>query len=85
MTKPFDDNDRKITSARITPLPRPMPDGFMDPMPEVWVTTPVLGEQLLFWYYPDEIRFTPEEFIGLTIDEAYALRRKKDIDYLQAP
>lgn len=73
----------KIIKARITALPRPMPEGMLDPMPEVHVTTEDNREQMLFSYYPDEISFRAEEFIGLTLKEAYALRRQKDIGYLR--
>lgn len=37
----------------------------------------------LFSYYTDELVFTPEEFIGLTADEARDLFRRKDMEYLQ--
>ena len=38
----------------------------------------------LFDYYPDEISFSPDEFIGLTEDEGKALKFKKDKAYLQS-
>jgi hypothetical protein len=38
----------------------------------------------LFSYYPDEISFHPEELVGLTEDEAYELRQKKDVAYLRS-
>ena len=74
----------KIKSARITPLPRSMPDGMFDPMPEVFVTTEDGKEHKLYQYYPDEISFTENEFIGLTLDEAKGLKLKKDKAYLQS-
>lgn len=37
----------------------------------------------LFSYYNDEISFTKDELIGLTEDEAFDLKRQKDIYYLQ--
>ena len=37
--------------------------------------------QFLFDYHPEEVSFTPEEFVGLTIDEAHALKRQKDCAY----
>ena len=70
----------KIVSARITPMPK----SFFDPMPEVYVTLEDNKEQFLFNYYPDEISFTPSEFVGLTIDEAKHLKFKKDKAYLQS-
>lgn len=69
-----------IISARITPLPQ----GFFEPMPKVYVTTEDGNEQLLFEYYPDEISFTEREFLGLTIEEAFHLKFKKDKQYLQS-
>lgn len=70
----------KIISARITPMPK----SFFDPMPQVYVTLEDNKEQFLFDYYPDEISFTPSEFVGLTIDEAKHLKFKKDKAYLQS-
>lgn len=68
-----------ITKARITTMPK----NLFDPMPQVIVT--VAGEeQVLFEYYPDEISFTPGEFIGLTLAEAHELKFKKDKQYLQS-
>jgi len=74
----------KIISARITALPRPMPEGMFDPMPQVHVTTEDGKEQMLFEYYPDEISFKSDEFVGLTLDEARTLKGKKDRQYLQS-
>jgi hypothetical protein len=75
---------QKIISARITKMPRPMPEGMFDPMPEVHVTTADGKEHYLFQYYPDEISFTEKEFVGLTLDEARGLKFKKDKAYLQS-
>lgn len=74
----------KIISARITNLPRPMPQGMFDPMPEVHVTLEDGKEHYLFTYYPDEISFNEKEFVGLTLDEARGLKFKKDKAYLQS-
>ena len=38
----------------------------------------------LFTYYPDEISFSNQEFIGLTAEEARNLKFSKDKAYLQA-
>jgi hypothetical protein len=73
------DTDR-IVSARITPLPHSL----LDPLPEVWITTANGEEVKLFDYYPDEISFTPDEFVSLTIAEAKRLKFKKDRDYLRS-
>lgn len=69
----------KITSARITAMPK----SFSDPMPQVMVTIDN-QEHLAFEYYPDELQFSPDEFIGLTLQEARDLKVKKDIQYLQS-
>jgi len=67
-----------ITSARITSYPR----SFMDPLPSVYVTVNE-KEQFLFSFFPDEVRFSENEFIGLTICEATNLKYKKDKRYLR--
>ena len=41
-------------------------------------------EHFLFEYYPDEICFTANEFIDLTIDEAIHLKFIKDKKFLQS-
>ena len=74
------DPNRRIRRARITK----MPDGLSDPMPEVFATLDDGSEHRLFSFYPDEIRFEPEDFIGLTIREAHALKARRDIDYLRS-
>lgn len=72
---------KKITSARITAMPKSL----FDAMPQVWIKLDnEENEQLLFDYYPDEISFTPQEFVGLTIEEARHLKFKKDKAYLQS-
>lgn len=38
----------------------------------------------LFGFYSDELSFYPREFVGLTENEAHALRTKKDIAYLRS-
>ena len=38
----------------------------------------------LFHYYPDELSFTSRELLGLTEQEARALRHAKDVEYLQS-
>lgn len=74
-------DNRIIKGALITAYPK----SFADPMPEVRVQFEEGGSyEPLFTFYPDEISFSAEEFIGLTVDEARALRTKKDIAYLQS-
>lgn len=68
----------KVISSRITEQPK----GLFDPMPQVYVTMEDGQEQFLFEYYPDEISFRPEEFVGLTIDECRRLKFVKDKRYL---
>lgn len=38
----------------------------------------------LFEFYSDEIRFTADEIVGLTADEARALHRDRDIAWLRS-
>lgn len=70
----------KIVSATITR----MPEKFGDPMPQVIATMEDGKQQMLFEYYPDEISFSPSEFVGLTIGEAIHLKFVKDKAYLQS-
>ena len=74
----------KIISAIITPMPRPMPLGMLDPMPKVIATFEDGSTKALFEFYPDEIRFHPSEFVGLTEDQAHMLRQGKDAAYLRS-
>ena len=60
-----------------------MPESFFDPMPSVSVVYEDDTSEELFEYFPDEISFTPEEFIGLTAREALDLKMKKDREYLR--
>jgi len=70
----------KIKSARITAMPKSM----FDEMPKVIATLEDGSEKDLFSYYPDELSFSPEEFVGLTEDEAHQLKGTKDKAYLQS-
>jgi hypothetical protein len=74
----------KITDAFITDMPRPMPLGMFDPMPEVIATFEDGSTKTLFSFYPDEISFVTHEFIGLTEKEAYDLFQRKDRAYLRS-
>ena len=74
----------KITSAIITPMPRPMPEGMFDAMPEVIATFEDGTTRPLFSFYPDEITFQASEFAGLTEEEANALRHRKDAAFLKS-
>ena len=74
----------KITEAFITPMPRPMPLGMFDPMPEVIASFEDGSRKSLFSFYPDEVSFRASEFIGLTEEEAHSLFQQKDTAYLRA-
>ena len=74
------DNSMRIVKARITEMPK----AFGDPMPRVMVCGADEEEHFLFDYYPDEISFTADEFVGLTVDEARQRKFKKDKHYLQS-
>ena len=74
----------KIISAIITPMPRPMPQGMFDPMPEVVATFEDGSTKTLFSFYPDEVSFVPSEFVGLTEKEAHSLFQQKDTAYLRS-
>ena len=76
----------RIVAASVGPMPRPISDpaGVFDPMPTVTVTLEDGEVKELFWFYPDELSFTESEFIGLTEQQAQALRDHKDIQYLRS-
>ena len=74
----------KIKSVTITPMPRPMPLGMFDPMPEVVATFEDGSTRTLFSFYPDEVSFQASEFTGLTEEEAHSLFQRKDTAYLRS-
>jgi len=74
----------KITHAIISPMPRPMPEGMFDPMPEVTATFEDGSTKSLFSFYPDEVSFRASEFTGLTEEEAHSLFQRKDRSYLRS-
>ena len=69
----------KIIGARITQMPKSL----FDPMPRVYVTDEERVEHFLFDYYPDEISFSPSEFLGLEFDAARRLKFEKDVAFLR--
>lgn len=75
-------DDIIIKSAKITAMPK----DFCDPMPQVIVTLDEYPyhEGVLFSYYPDEISFTANEFVGLTVAQARGLKFQKDRAYLRS-
>jgi hypothetical protein len=79
---PIPEQKPTIIAARITAMPKEM----FDPMPMVMVKyeDDPTTEYVLFEYYPDEIRFSAEEFIGLTDDQARSLKFTKDREYLRS-
>ena len=84
----FDTNmaisDPIIIKCTTGPYPRPMPEGMLDPLPQVKVQFDDGSEKILFEFYPDELSFTENELIGLTEEQAHELRMKKDIEFLQS-
>jgi hypothetical protein len=69
----------RIVSVVISAIPREV----WKPLPVVTATFDDGSTRELFSYLPDEIPFLPAEFVGLTEDEARALKAKKDRVYLQ--
>ena len=65
-------------------MPRPMPQGMLDPMPFVTVNFEDGTHERLFTFYPDEISFTESEFVGLTRDEALALFHRKNVAHIRS-
>lgn len=74
----------KIIDAIITAMPRPMPQGMFDSMPEVIATFEDGSKKSLFSFYPDEVSFRASEFLGLTEEEAHSLFQQKDTAYLRS-
>jgi hypothetical protein len=68
----------KIINATIIPMPRPMPQGMFDPMPELIATFEDVSTKTLFSFYPDEVSFRESEFVGLTEEEMHSLFQQKD-------
>jgi molybdopterin-guanine dinucleotide biosynthesis protein A len=69
-----------ITSAVVDPKP----SSIFKPLPKVTVTYDDGSSETLFTFYPDEISFTADEFIGKTKREANQLRHTKDVAYLKS-
>lgn len=70
---------RRIVQARITK----MPQNLLDSMPKVMVVFEGTTEEVeLFEFYPDEITFSSQEFLGLSEAEARVLKTQKDRAYL---
>jgi len=69
----------KIVTAQISPMPKSL----FVPIPSVYVTYENGSSEKLFSFYPDEISFSPREFIGLTREQALGLRHDRDVAYLR--
>ena len=41
-------------------------------------------EKQIFSHFDDELSFNEAEFVGLTVEQAHALRTKRDIAYIQS-
>ena len=72
--------ERSIAACEIGPYPQSL----FDPRPKVAVTYTDGIRETLFFFYPDELAFSEQEFIGLTRDQALALRHRKDVAYLRS-
>lgn len=68
-----------VVSARITPLPQRLGD----PLPAVWVTCEDGTETKVFDFYPDELSFSGDEFVGLTVEECRLLKFGRRRAFLQ--
>ncbi len=73
-----DTKPARIISATISAIPREV----WEPLPVVKATFSDGSVRTLFSYFPDEVSFLPAEFVGLTEEEAKALKAKKDTRYL---
>ncbi len=71
----------KIVECKIGPYPKKITD--ME-MPKVHVVFDDGVAKQLFEFYPDEISFRESEFVGMTEEEAYSLRQRRDIAYIRS-
>jgi len=69
-----------IVQANISPIPK----SIFDPIPQVEVVFDDGKTCVLFSYFPEEMSFTAEEFIGLTRAEAMWLYYQKDLTCQQS-
>ena len=70
---------QKIVSCKILP-----PAGWGDKA-KVMGTFADGTTKLVLDYYHQEVSFSPDEFVGLTEDQAHDLFHRRDVAYLQAP
>jgi hypothetical protein len=71
---------KRITSAVVDPSPA----SIFAPLPAVTATFDDGSTEKLFTFYPDEISFSAEEFVGKTRVEAHRLKQQKDAAFLRA-
>lgn len=50
---------------------------------EVWINDEP-DWQVLFTYYPNELYFSEDEIVGLSVENALNLRLEKDLEYLRS-
>lgn len=50
----------------------------------IWVTVEGGLTEAIYIYYPDELTFTEQEFVGLTKKEAKDLCHQRDVQYLRS-
>jgi len=72
-------DDPTIIQAHVTEITDAMRDGCYDveDLPRVMAAFSNNTEKKLFTFYPDEVEFTADEFIGLTHEQALKLKEKK--------
>lgn len=73
----------KIKSARIEPGSRDITD-FHYGRDKVIATLEDGSEELAFSYFADELSFTPEQFVGKTLEEARQIHHRADVAYLRS-
>jgi len=61
-------------SVEITPGPGPLPHGVFEQAPRVLATLEDGSRVELFSFYANERSFSPQEFVGLTVDEGRRLK-----------
>mgnify|MGYP007047043593 CR=1 FL=1 len=74
------DNTALIKRATVDPAPRSLWD---DP-PKVTVELEDGTVEVLFTFFPEEISFTEDELIGMTVKEARDLKVQKDLAHLRS-
>lgn len=74
----------KITGARIEPGSTHIKDitDFHFGRDKVIATLEDGSEEIAFSYYADELSFTPEQFLGKTLEQTRRIFREADVAYL---